>query len=58
MGKKRVDSDDEGDSTETPQVKTKGYNYAAIALMLMFGLPILLAFIVQVKIYSLASCFV
>jgi hypothetical protein len=53
MGRKSkpVESDDDDEPHVTsPKGKQseKGLNYAAIALMLLFGLPVLLALVVQV----------
>jgi hypothetical protein len=58
MGRKNkpIESDDD-DEPQVSSVKgktsEKGLNYAAIALMLLFGLPVLLAVVVQVKTFRI-----
>lgn len=60
MGRKnkpKVESDDDNDdepqiASPTKGIKSeKGLNYAAVALMLLFGLPVFLALVVQVGVF-------
>ena len=50
MGRKNKadDDDDEVEETERRESKSKGLNWSAIGIMLMFGLPVVLAGAIQV----------
>ncbi len=51
--KEEVDSDEDSPvETKSAPGKKQGLNYAAIALMVMFGLPVLLALVVQVRFFK------